>query len=243
MSTELVEYRDPTPMALLQIAVEKNLDPDRLEKLLTLQERWQKSRAEEAYNVAMHACQEEMPIIVKDAQNEQTKSRYASLENVKKIAKPIYTKHKFTLSFAEAEATLPNHKRTICDVRHNAGHSVRYHVELPVDGVGPKGNPIGGMNPVQGSISSLSYGERVLTCMIFDLTIAQTDIDGQRRSIPITEEQIATLKELLESSDANLEKFYNWAAIRDLKEMTQDFYPAALAELRRKQARQQKQSP
>jgi hypothetical protein len=56
---------------------------------------------------------------------------------------------------------------------------VRYHLDLPIDGVGAKGNAIGAMNPVQGCISTGTYGQRVLTCRAFNITVADTDMDGQ----------------------------------------------------------------
>jgi hypothetical protein len=231
-STELVEQKD---FPLIETAIREHVDADTLGKLVELDQFLRRQRAEEAYSAAMHACQQEMPIIVKDGVNKKTQSKFPTLENVKKNAKPIYTKHGFTIQFHETDSHLEKHKRTVADCRHNAGYCKEYHVDLPIDGFGPKGEPIGGMNPVQGSVSSLSYGQRVLTCMIFDLTIAETDNDGNSQIEYVGEEEIAMLKELIESTDTELQRFLDWAAIDSLKDMSRDFFPAAVQQLRRKQ--------
>lgn len=209
------------PLALLSRAVEKGMDPGQLKALVDLHEQWRAARAVEAFNAAMNVCQAEMPTVVRDGHNTQTKSTYAKLENVTHTAKPIYTRHGFSLSFAEDDCPTPGFKRTICDVRHAQGHCVRYHLDLALDGIGPKGNPIGNMNAVQAGVSTGSYGQRVLTCRIFNITVADTDLDGQRpahpnperdasqprtppraQRVPITEGE---LKKLLEHFKANTE--------------------------------------
>lgn len=167
------------PLMLLQQAVDRGMSPEQLKQLVDLNEQWRAARAREAFNAAMNAVQIEMPCIVRDAQNSQTKSTYVRLETVNHQAKPIYTRHGFALSFSEDKADRENWKRTVCDVSHIQGHTERRWIELPVDGVGAKGNAIGAMNPVQAAISTGSYGQRVLTCRIFNITIADSDLDGQ----------------------------------------------------------------
>lgn len=166
------------PLMLLHLAVEKGMDPAQLKALVDLHEQWRAARANEAFSASMNACQAEMPTAVRDARNEHTKSTYIRLETINHVAKPIYTKHGFALSFAEADSSVTGFKRTICDVRHIAGHRERYHIDLPIDGTGAKGGA-SSMNAVQGCISTGSYGLRVLVCRIFNITVADTDLDGQ----------------------------------------------------------------
>jgi hypothetical protein len=209
MSTALVQHVDPTPMILLQQAIESGLNPDHLEKLMQLQERYERNQAEKQFASAMHECQQDMPKVVRNAQNKQTGSWYADLESVQAAARPTYTKHGFSLSYGEADCPVASFKRTVCDVRHVGGHSVRYHLDLPIDGVGAKGNAIGAMNPVQGCISTTSYGQRRLLCMIFNITLAGEDDDGQIAA-KIGEEQIATLKEWMGLIGADEGRILKW---------------------------------
>lgn len=168
------------PMSLLAAAVERGLSTEQLTALTDLHERWQANRAKAAFAKAMNDCQTEMPCVVRDKENPKTKSLFARLETVNSIAKPVYSKHGFALSFSEEDCPRDTWKRTVCLVRHDEGHTERHIIDLPVDGIGPQGNPIGGMNAVQGAISTGSYAQRVLICRIFNLTIADTDLDGNR---------------------------------------------------------------
>jgi hypothetical protein len=236
VSTEntLVEHKQPTPIEILQTAVERGLDASQLEKLMDLQERWEKSQAEKAYNAAMTACQEEMPPVVTDATNPDTHSRFARFETIQQVAKPIYNKHGFALSFGDGDTCpLEGWKRIVCDCRHDAGHCVRYHVDLPVDGIGAKGNPIGGMNRVQGCVSTNSYGERVLTCNIFNITITGKDKDG-RGSERISEKHIVTLNEWLDQIPDGLPPFLKFMGVESLADIPMQEFGKAVAALKKK---------
>lgn len=237
MSTELVEHRDPTPMMLLQQAVDAGLNPDHLEKLMLLQERYERNQAEKAFNAAMHDCQQEMPKVVRNAENLQTKSMYADLEAVQNVARPVYTAHGFSLSYGEGDCPVPSFKRTVCDVRHVGGHCVRYHLDLPIDGVGPKGNPIGGMNAVQGCISTTSYGQRRLLCMIFNITLAGEDDDGQGVAT-IDDKQVVVLNEWMEVTNTSLDGFLKWAGCKTLNKFPQRKFPEAIMFFERRQQQQ-----
>lgn len=190
MTTELIE-REPeamSPLALLASAVKSGLDAGQLKQLVDLQEQCRAARAKEAFSLAMNQCQAEMPCIVRESENKQTKSSYAKLEHIISQTKPVLSRHGFSLSFSEDECPRPEWKRTVCLVRHVEGHSERHFIDLPVDGIGAKGNAIGAMNPVQGAISTGTYAQRILHCRIFDLTIADTDLDGNRPAHPNPEQ-------------------------------------------------------
>jgi hypothetical protein len=48
-----------------------------------------------------------MPCVVKDRDNPFTKSRYATLENVNTVIRPVYTQHGFSLSYGRRTARSP----------------------------------------------------------------------------------------------------------------------------------------
>lgn len=200
-----------TPMDLLQQAVASDANIDNLERLMALQERWEDKQAERAYAEAMHACQMEMPTVVKDGRNAKTGSGYALKETVQRTVKPCYSKHGFSISFGEEPCPTAGFKRTIADVTHAAGHTRRYYLDLPIDGIGPQGNPIGGMNAVQGGVSTLSYGHRVLMAMVFNITIADTDLDGNTDLPTVTEDEAIQLREAAEGlPDMVISKGFEW---------------------------------
>lgn len=233
MSTDLVEHRDVTPIQILQSAVERGVDASQLEKLMDLQERWERNQASKQFSEAMHACQEVMPKVVRDAVNNQTKSRYATLEKVQEVCRPIYSAHGFSLSYGEDDCPVPGYKRTVCDVRHSGGHCVRYHLDLPIDGIGAKGNAIGAMNPVQACISTTSYGQRRLTSMIFNLTLAGEDDDGQSFAT-ISEKEVATIEDWCAQLEVKTSVYTKWIGVGHLHEMTPEQYENVMAEIMRK---------
>lgn len=247
MSTQQLELTDnngaslavrevPSTLSILAEAVRQGVDPDQLRQLVDLQERTERNQAEKAFSAAMAACQAEMPNVVADATNTETRSKFAKFETIQQVAKPIYNRHGFSLSFGDGEACpLEGWKRIICDCRHEAGHCVRYHIDLPVDGIGPKGNPIGGMNRVQGCISTNSYGERVLTCNIFNITIAGKDKDG-RSSERIGDKHIATLNEWLEQIPNGLPPFLKFMGVESLADIPMSDFGKAVDALKRKAA-------
>ena len=69
------------PQQLLQIAVEKGAELDKLERLMDLQERWQANEAQKAFNEALAGFQRDCPKI------EKTKTgyndvKYADLDDI-----------------------------------------------------------------------------------------------------------------------------------------------------------------
>lgn len=174
----ITEQPATNPLMLLQQAVDRGMSPEQLKALVDLHEQWRAARAREAFFAALNDCQHEMPVIVRDAENSHTRSRYARMDGIIHQAKPIYTSHGFALCFSEAESNTAGFKRIVCDITHREGHAERRWLDLPIDGTGAKGGK-SSMNEVQGCISTGSYGQRVLLCRVFNITIADTDLDGE----------------------------------------------------------------
>ncbi len=188
--------REPTPMTLLERAISANMDVDKLEKLMHLQERHMAKQALSAYTTALNECQKHLPLIVKQAENSHTRSKYALLENIIHAVKPVLTQFGFSLAFSEGDCPKENMMRILLDVMHVAGHSQQYHLDVPIDGKGAKGGSV--MNEVQGKGSSFHYGQRYLICAVFNLVIAGMDLDGNDKKVEeISEEQINLIDELI----------------------------------------------
>jgi len=159
-----------------RMAVNPDVDPDKIGKLLDQQERIIDKNSKMAFNKAMTACQATMPSVVKDALNKQTNSTYAKYETITRTIKPVYTEHGFSLSFGTDKSPLEGHIRITCEVMHSEGHCKDYFVDLPPDLAGIKGtvNKTG----IHGSVSTYSYGKRCLATMIFNIAVADQDDDA-----------------------------------------------------------------
>src|SRR5690606_12934348 len=75
------------PLALIDKAISMNLDVDKLEKLMELQERWDKNQAKKAFDESMMGFQSECPIIQRQKEGGVTKDgqvayMYAPLEAI-----------------------------------------------------------------------------------------------------------------------------------------------------------------
>jgi hypothetical protein len=154
-----------------------SIDVTKLEALLRMQREIVADDARLQFNRAMSAAQGEMHPVVRDATNDQTKSRYARLETIDALIRPIYTRHGFCLEFNSEPVDGPN-ERIVCEVSHIAGHTKRRQLDAAPDTAGPKGLP--NKTPLHGLGSTVSYLRRYLTCMIFNIVLANDDNDGNR---------------------------------------------------------------
>jgi hypothetical protein len=218
--------RTPSPIELIDAAIQKGLDP---QKILDWHERIEKARAQAAYAVAMNACQNELPVILHDAENSFLKSTYASLEGIQDRIKRVYIKHGFSLSWGEAESPRPGFVRIVCAVMHAAGHTERFQGDYPLDGKGAQGGA--NMNALQGRVSSNTYAQRDMLRSIFNLTIAGKDHDGNEY---VTPDEIAALNELIGKTGTDLKRFLAWAGAETLDKLPRRRFAEAVSMLGRK---------
>lgn len=220
MATDLVEHVDMNPLAVINTLItQENCDPLKIEKMLELQERWERNEAKKLFASAMSDAQAAMPRLIADSKNTQTNSRYAKLESVNDSVVPVYVRHGFSLSFGTDDSPLPNHIRVVCDVRHRGGHESRYQVDAPVDINGIKGNA--NKTEMWAMGSTLSYARRYLTLLIFNITVASEDNDGQTGAV-ITSEQAVEIDRLLVNAKAkkgDVDRLLAWLNIGSIAEI------------------------
>lgn len=195
------------------------VDIDKMERLVAMQERAVSQRKEEAFNNAMSAAQAEMRRVAADMSNSQTKSKYASYGAIDRALRPIYTKHGFALSFGTAEGAPSEYIRVECHVS-NSGFTRKYQVDMPADGKGAKGGDV--MTKTHAVGSAMSYGQRYLLKMIFNVAIGNDD-DGNAAADTgevVSQEQADEVKALIVSVGADIQKFltaYQIERVEDLR--------------------------
>lgn len=220
-------------------ARDPNVDLDKMERLMAMRQTELDRQAKIAFFTAMKNAQAEMKPVVRDADNDQTKSKYARYETISDAIQPIITKHGFSLSFDEGTPEKENHIRVLCDVMHEGGYSKQYHGDVPFDNVGMKGNANKTATHAYGSTKS--YGKRYLKCDIFDVSLKNADDDGNAAGEPesvISEEQAATIRKLIEETGTPIEKFCEWAKIDAVPDLLSRHFDKAVRVLqqRRKSA-------
>jgi len=182
-------------------AADPGTDVEKMERLMLMYERVEAKRAESSFNDAMSDAQSRMRTIGADANNPQTRSKYASYGKLDKALRPIYTDNGFSLSFDTGNDAPEGCVRVLCYVSHKAGHSRTYHVDMPADGKGAKGGDV--MTKTHAVGAGMSYGMRYLLKMIFNVAVGEEDVDGNEPDAPDNAELdwIATA-ELMDSLDA-----------------------------------------
>jgi hypothetical protein len=210
------------------------VDIDKLQRLMEMRKTIETEAAEKAFNIAMKAAQAEMGRISADAENKQTRSRYATYAKLDSVLRPIYTKHGFSLSFDEDESPKPEHIRCLCYVSHEAGFTRTYRKDMPADGKGAKGGDV--MTKTHATGAASSYGSRYLLKGIFNVAIGEDDRDGNEpeHGGPISETQLKQLVDLADEVSADKQKFCTYFRIDGLAQLPAKEFSRAVSLLKAK---------
>lgn len=218
-----------------RLASRPEVDVEKLERIMQMQEHILDRDAEKAFNAAMTKAQNRIELVVADAENKQTNSKYAMLKTVLLKAKPVYTEEGFSLMFYEGECPKENHKRVCVDVMHNMGHTMKgKYVDVAIQTTGIAGKSM--MTQIHGEGSAFSYGRRYLTCMIFNIPTGDDDgnMAGSEPVEYINDQNFADITTLIQEVGANEKAFCKYLKIESLDKMPASMYERAVKELERK---------
>lgn len=182
--------------AIIQVieraAMNPNVDIDKMERLLQMQERIMERNARSAYAADLSRMQEHLPVIAENGRivvrDKVTKeiiqsTGYALWEDINEAIKPVLSSHGFALSFKTGLAA--DGKITVTGIlSHRDGHSEETTMILPHDSTGSK-------NAVQAVGSSTSYGKRYTACALLNITSRGEDDDGASAAKTPDEEKVA----------------------------------------------------
>lgn len=173
------------PSRLLELAIQKDADIEKLEKLMDLQERWDREQARKAFADALSAFQSAVPPIrkrghvkypSKDANKDGTEFHHARLEDIAEAINPHLREHGLSYRFEqnhEMGADFGKNCITVtCIVTHRDGHSERTSMPGFPDTSGSK-------NPIQSMGSTVTYLRRYTLLDALGLTVCDEDNDGQ----------------------------------------------------------------
>ena len=154
-----------------------NIQVDKIESLYRMMKEERHHTEVRAFNQAMRRAQLEMEPIVRDVENSHTGTKYARLEKIDGIMRPIYTSHGFSVRYGSAVCPIPEWQRITCTVSHDDGHFETHFLDAPPDMTGAKGRPNKTGAQAVGSI--VTYLRRYLLAMVFNIVLADEDDDGQ----------------------------------------------------------------
>lgn len=204
-----IENNNPTPAVLLQQAIVNKLDINHLERLMKLQEDWEKRQAEKAFKAAFAKFQSEKPELKKaDVANFETSKgnvqyHYNAISNIQKVVDPVLGKH--GLSYRWEQEQNDKKIKITCIVSHLDGHSERTWIEAEADNTGVK-------NSIQAIGSTITYLKRYTLEGALGLA-SGNDSDANNNGPNQNKETELLLKALKEldniKTKENLQKIWN----------------------------------
>lgn len=208
-------------------ARDPNVDIDKMERLLLMQERVIARQAKTNFDAALAEMQQELPVIEKRGKIEirekdssgkrtgdvQQSTAYARWEDINEAIKPILTRHGFALSFRTGLAEDGRVKVTGI-LSHRDGHREETTMVLQHDSTGSK-------NAVQAVGSSTSYGKRYTAAALLNLTARGEDDDGKAADQPetLSDEQVREIFDLLTTTGSDLAGFLKVMKVEGLTEI------------------------
>lgn len=169
-------------MQMLQVAVQRGDDLDKLQKLMDLRDRWEAAEARKAFVSAMSAFKAEPAKILKSKQVNipgGAKFAHATLADVCDGVVANLSKHGLSHSYTLVQ--LDNGWVEVsCVITHQAGHSEKTTLRAPPDDSGKK-------NSIQQIASTVSYLERYTLVAALGLAAKDIDDDGNGGKKPPSE--------------------------------------------------------
>jgi ERF superfamily len=150
----------------------------KMERLMDLYARAADRQAAQDYEIAMNRVQSELEPVRRAGFNPQTKSHYATLDQVVNAVNPVATRHGFNISFGSDRSDIPEHYGVTCMVGHTSGCTKLYRHDVPADSTGPGGSR--NKTNTHAWASAMTYGKRYLLTGIFNLSTGVEDDDGNR---------------------------------------------------------------
>ncbi len=214
---DLAPLSGPSSLAnqLISMAIDKDLDMDKLERLIKMRDEEEMKTARSVFNAAMARVQKDIQPVIADADNANIPgSKYAKLATIVGTLSPIYAAEGFSVSYGTADCgseklTLEGWFRTTAELSHAGGYSKSYFIDLPLDIVGMAGKI--NKTKIHATKSTITYARGILMGLMFNFTTSlDVDNDGNQESDTIPEEQAATLRDEIAALEGDEAFFCDW---------------------------------
>lgn len=210
-----------SPAEMIRVAVQGGADLEKLQGLLTLQERWEANEAKKAYHQAMARFKENPPKIEKDktVNYKGVKYNHASLANVVEKITTELSKHGLSVTWR----TQQNGQIIVtCRITHVLGHSEETSLSAGADTSGSK-------NSIQAIGSTVTYLQRYTLLSALGLATYDQDDDGRSASDDevISDEQRNLIADQMIELKVDEAKFFKYLGIDSLESMPKSLFPKA----------------
>ncbi|WP_223717212.1 ERF family protein [Pseudomonas aeruginosa] len=215
-----------SPMGMMLAAVKQGATLEQVEKMMDLQERWEKAEAKKAYDAAFANFKAEAVIIIKGRKvtdGPLKNKSYAELHDVVNAVTPALSKHGLSSSW-KLTRDEKDWMEVTCYLRHVGGHEESVSMGGPPDTGGAK-------NAIQARASTKTYLERYTLKAITGLSEQGDDDDGRPKSPKaITQVQMLRLQAVLSQCSKGTQKLFaeSWP---DAGSMPAEYFDAEIAKL------------
>lgn len=219
-----------TPLDMLNSAVASGASVEVLERLMNLYERWEAGQARRAFDAAVSSAKGEIPPIEKNrvvdftSAKGRTNYRHEDLAEIARVVDPILNRH--GLSYRHRSAQEGSRLRVTCILSHRDGYSEETTLEAGEDHSGNK-------NPIQAIGSAATYLQRYTLKLALGLaTSADDDGKAAAAAATISDDQLVTLREMIETVEADEAKFAKFMKVDKLADLPVAKFDSAVAELK-----------
>ena len=191
-----------------QAATNPNVDIEKMERLLEMQERILERDARQEFAAAFSRMQVALPEIEEKGKGHNNIT-YAKWEDVNKAIKPVLSEHGFGLSFS-----VKDDEKFVCveaELSHRSGHSKSTSYKFPADSSGSK-------NQIQAVGSSISYGKRYTATALLNLS-SRLEPDNNGEGEFISGIQKDKIIQLLQDTNSDVAKFCQHLKIASIDAM------------------------
>lgn len=214
------------PSQLLTMAVDKDLDIDKLRQLMELQKSWQADQARKAFFESLARFQSEVPELRKSkaVAFKEVKYNYAPLADITRQIKD--TCRQCGLSYRWEIADTKEELKVTCLVTHTDGHTERTTMTASPDDSGSK-------NKIQARGSAIEYLKRYTLIGALGLSTTDSDVDGYQPEISMDilhKQYMEHYNELIQINP----DFSKWHPDNWKSERNQKLYLKAIGEIRKK---------
>lgn len=179
-----------SPAEMMLSALQRGATLEQVEKMMDLQDRWEKKQSEKAYNTAFAAFKAEAVRVIKGKKvtdGPLKGKEYAELHDVVDAVTPALSRHGLSAAW-KLTRDEPQWLEVTCVLKHTAGHSESVSMGGPPDSGGAK-------NQLQARASTKSYLERYTLKAICGVAEGGEDNDGNAPAQAVPLELLAPARE------------------------------------------------
>lgn len=211
-----------TPMDMLNQAVERGATIETLDRLMSLQERWEKNQARKEFDAAIAEAKKKIKPVLKNRAGHNT--RYADFAAVAAAVDPALSEVGLSYRFRTSQ---DERIHVTCILSHRAGHSEENTIAGPADTSGSK-------NAIQAIGSTLTYLQRYSLMQAVGLA-ATIDDDARTADTGhlLSAEQVEEMRAEIIERGVDLAKFLKWAKVEKIEDIRADYYERCMDAIRR----------